>query len=61
MNNNSFKSTPIDKIKNFSYYNIIGQDFFSNQKNLNLSNLHSSDLKNLKSENKKNKQSLFSL
>ena len=61
MNNNSFKSTPIDKIKNFSYYNIIGQDFFSNQKNLNLSNLHSPDLKNLKSENKKNKQSLFSL
>ena len=42
MNNNSFKSTPIDKIKNFSYYNIIGQDICSNQKNLNLSNLHSS-------------------
>ena len=61
MNNNSFKSTPIDKIKNFSYYNIIGQDICSNQKNLNLSNLHSADLKNLKSENKKNKQSLFFL
>ena len=27
-NNNDIKSPNIDKIKNFSYYNIIGQDFF---------------------------------
>ena len=61
MINNSRKNTPIDKIKNFTYYNPIIQDYISNQENLNFSNFQSSDLKNLKSENKKNKQSLFSL
>jgi hypothetical protein len=56
MNFSSLKS-PIDKTKNYIYYqNFLPND--NNQENMNIGNYQNSDLKNLKSENRKNKQNL---
>ena len=58
MNYNQVKCTPIDKVKNYLYYqNIISNDNnLINQENMNFINFQNSDLKYLKSENRKNKQ-----
>ena len=57
MNFSSLKCTPIDKTKNYIYYqNFLPND--NNQENKNIGNYQNSDLKNLKSENRKNKQNL---
>ena len=57
MNFSSLKCTPIDKTKNYIYYqNFLPND--NNQENMNIGNYQNSDLKNLKSENRKNKQNL---
>ena len=61
MNYNSVKCTPVDKVKNYLYYqNIISNDNnLINQENMNFINFQNSDLKNLKSENRKNKQANY--
>ena len=57
MNFSSLKCTPIDKTKNYIYYqNFLPND--NNQENMNIGNYQNSDLKNLKSENRKSKQNL---
>ena len=58
MNFSSLKCTPIDKTKNYIYYqNFLPND--NNQENMNIGNYQNSDLKNLKSENRKNKQANY--
>jgi hypothetical protein len=61
MNYNQVKCTPIDKVKNYLYYqNIISNDNnLINQENMNFINFQNSDLKYLKSENRKNKESNY--
>ena len=61
MNYNQVKCTPIDKVKNYLYYqNIISNDNnLVNQENMNFINFQNSDLKYLKSENRKNKESNY--
>jgi hypothetical protein len=61
MNYNQVKCTPIDKVKNYLYYqNLISNDNnLINQENMNFINFQNSDLKYLKSENRKNKESNY--
>jgi hypothetical protein len=61
MNFSSLKCTPIDKTKNYIYYqNFLPNDNnIINQENMNIGNYQNSDLKNLKSENRKNKQANY--